>query len=201
MSLHEIVQYAIFGFLALVTVGGALKVVSTRSMIHAAFWLFPVFAGVAGFYLYLDAQFLAAVQVLLYIGAILVLIIFAVTLTRNANDTDRAQSNGFVLPVAFSALVLLIALGGSFWLTRWPATRQSLEGMSLVAGVEITDVSAIGLTLLQQYLIPFELISVLLLAAMIGAIVLARKERTEAEVTETPAEVIEGEEARELAQV
>lgn len=176
MTLHELIHYAIFALLALVTVGSAIAVATTRRIIHAAFWLFPVFAGIAGFYLYLDAQFLAAIQVLIYIGAILVLIIFAVTLTRHANDTEERQSNMLVLPVILSALVLLAALAGAIGMTHWQPAYRTVEQINLVPGVVVTDVAAIGLVLLQKYLLPFEITSVLLLAAMIGAIVLARKE-------------------------
>lgn len=192
MTVHEMMPIAIFGLLALVTLGGAIKVASTRSIIHAAFWLFPVFAGVAGFYLVLEAQFLAAIQVLIYIGAILVLIVFAVTLTRNAADTDEAQSNHFVVPVVLAAFALLIALIGAAKLMPL-AEPGIVRGLALAPGVAVTDVSGIGVVLLQQYLLPFEITSVLLLAAMIGAIVLARKERPEpvvetCEVAETPCE-------------
>ena len=179
----ETINYAIFALLAAVTLGGALKVVSTRSIMHAAFWLFPVFAGVAGFYLLLDAQFLAAIQVLLYIGAILVLILFAVTLTRNPMDPADAQNNRFAIPVAMAACALLLALVGAA-LTLPPIPAPEMRGMMLAPGVGITYVAAIGVVLLQQYLLPFEIASVLLLAAMVGAIILARKERAAPEQLE-----------------
>jgi len=191
MPYINLISYAIFGVLALVTVISALQVASARSIIHAAFWLFPVFAGVAGFYLLLDAQFLAAIQVLIYIGAILVLIIFAVTLTRNAAGGDEAQANRYVPAVIVSAVMLLLALVGAAAKTDWVLPPyKSVDAVLLmpnVPNVSVTDMSAIGLVLLQQYLLPFEIASVLLLAAMIGAIVLARKER------ETPAADAAGE--------
>lgn len=177
MTAASITSYLLFGALALVTVISALKVAATRRIIHAAFWLFPVFGGVAGFYLLLDAQFLAAIQVLIYIGAILVLIIFAVTLTHNAADSDMAQSNRFVTPVIISALMLLAALAGSGILSYWDRPYLKIDGVMLIPDVAVTEVSAIGMMLLQQYLIPFEIASVLLLSAMIGAIVLARKDK------------------------
>jgi NADH:ubiquinone oxidoreductase subunit 6 (subunit J) len=167
----------LFALLALTTIVGAVKVVSTRNIVHAAFWLFPTFAGIAGFYLYLGAQFLAAIQVLIYIGAILVLIIFAVTLTRNASDTDEAQSNGLVIPVALSAAVLLFALGGALMTVRTDLPK-ALDTLTLFPGMFVTDISAFGTVLLQQYLLPFEITSILLLSALIGAVVLAHKEKT-----------------------
>lgn len=185
MTLHAILHYAIFAFLALVTVGSAILVASTRRIIHAAYWLFPVFAGIAGFYLYLDAQFLAIIQILIYIGAILVLIIFAVTLTRDPNTAEERQSNRYVVPVVLSSLVLLVALVGAVMLSPWATPVKSVDGVTIVPGVPVTDVAAVGVTLLQQYLLPFEIASFLLLAAMVGAVVLARKERPEAAKSET----------------
>ena len=178
----------IFALLAVVTLIGALKVVSTRSIMHAAFWLFPVFAGVAGFYLFLGAQFLAAIQVLIYIGAILVLIVFAVTLTRNPMDPEDAQHNRFAIPVGLAAIALVLALAGTVMRNGFGQPVQDLNGISLLPGVGVTDVSAIGVVLLQQYLLPFEIASVLLLAAMIGAIVMARKERAAPEQAEAAEE-------------
>jgi len=180
----QTINYAIFALLAVVTLVGALKVASTRSIMHAAFWLFPVFAGMAGFYLFLGAQFLAAIQVLIYIGAILVLIVFAVTLTRNSMDPESAQNNRLALPVGLAAAALVLALAGAVTRTAWGQPVASLAGIGLLPGAAVTDVSAIGVVLLQQYLIPFEIISVLLLAAMIGAIVMARKERAAPEQVE-----------------
>jgi len=178
MSNAQILNYTIFGLLAVITLGGALRVVMTRSIMHAAFWLFPVFAGIAGFYLFLGAQFLAAIQVLIYIGAILVLIIFAVTLTRNPMDPQEAQHNNrTVIPVSLAAVALLAALAGAVMASGWPPPLADISAITLLPNVPVTDVTAIGVVLLQQYLLPFEIASVLLLAAMIGAIVLARKER------------------------
>lgn len=176
-QIREYLPLAVFAVLTAITLGGAIKVISTRSIIHAAFWLFPVFAGIAGLYLMLDAQFLAAIQVLIYIGAILVLIIFAVTLTRNAADTVERQTNRYAIPVVLSAVVLMVAVGAACFITAWPPAQGSIDGRYLLPGVPVTDVAAIGVVLLQDYLLPFEIASVLLLAAMVGAIVLARKEK------------------------
>jgi NADH-quinone oxidoreductase subunit J len=151
---------------------------------------------VAGLYLSLGAQFLAAIQVLIYIGAILVLIVFAVTLTRDATDTEKPQSNGFAIPVVLAALLLVAALAGAL-LTAPHKGYIALDTVSLIPGVKVTDISAIGLVLFQQYLLPFEIASVLLLAAMVGAIALARKEHDAKEITDAPA----AEKVRETAGV
>jgi len=184
MNAHTI-NYAIFALLAAVTLIGALKVTTTRSIMHAAFWLFPVFAGIAGFYLFLGAQFLSAIQVLIYIGAILVLIVFAVTLTRNPMDPQETPNNRFGIPMVLAAAALVLALFGAAMKSGLRVTGvESIDGISLLPGVAVTDVSAVGVVLLQQYLLPFEIASVLLLAAMIGAIVMARKERSAPEQME-----------------
>ena len=180
----------LFAILTLITIGSAVKVVSTRNIVHAAFWLFPVFAGIAGFYLYLGAQFLAAIQVLIYIGAILVLIIFAVTLTRNASDTGETKSNGLVIPVVISAAVLMLALGGAL-LTIPGGLPKALDTMILFGNVPVTDITAFGTVLMQQYLLPFEITSVLLLSAMIGAVVLAHKEKAAPPPEETDVCIVE----------
>ena len=98
----------------------------------------------------LDAQFLAAIQVLIYIGAILVLIIFAVTLTRNANDGDERQSNNYCLPGGPRRAGAARGAGGRR--ARHPVGKSGgiLDGLSLVPGVPVTDVSAIGVVLLAE---------------------------------------------------
>jgi NADH:ubiquinone oxidoreductase subunit 6 (subunit J) len=205
MNIHTLLHIIVFAVLALATLVGAFKVITTRSIIHAAFWLFPVFAGVAGFYLYLGAQFLAAMQVLIYIGAILVLIVFAVTLTRNATSTDDAQTNGFFFPVVLAAIVFLFSLGSTVLSQIWPMESvgaiDTLPLSSAVQGVVVSDVSALGLVLLSQYLLPFEIASVLLLAAMVGAIVLARKERDTLDTAPVGDAAVAPADARELTNV
>jgi len=194
-------EIIIFAIIALVTLVGALKVASTRSIMHAAFWLFPVFAGIAGFYLLLGAQFLAAIQVLIYIGAILVLIVFAVTLTRNPMDANDAQNNRLVVPVSLAAIVLIVALVGAALMTGWKTPLATLNGIDVWPGVPVTDIAAIGLVLLQQYLLPFEIASLLLLAAMIAAIVMARKERGAPEQLDCAEDAAGQAEARETVNV
>jgi NADH:ubiquinone oxidoreductase subunit 6 (subunit J) len=189
-QLPTYIPHGIFGLLALVTLGGAVMVLLARRIVHAAFWLFPVFAGIAGLFLLLDAQFLAAIQVLIYIGAILVLFVFAVTLTRNIADADEHPWNPYVIPVALAALTLVGALGGAAFLQRWGTPVASVDAVHIAPGVAVTDVPAIGLALVQGYLLPFEIASVLLLAGMIGALVLARREKTpvgDADGMEAPA--------------
>jgi len=158
---------AVFYLVAIVTVGSAAIVAFSRNIIYSAFSLLGTFAGVAGIYVLLGADFVAAVQLLIYVGGILVLILFAVMLTHRITDvqiTNRAAGRipGFVL-----VAVLLALLIQTIRETPWAKAKE----------IVYTPTSAkIGDMFLQEYLLPFELASLVLLAALIGAVVLARKE-------------------------
>jgi NADH-quinone oxidoreductase subunit J len=155
---------------AVVTVIAALMVVVSRRLVHAALWLILALAGVAVVFVLLEAGFLAVVQVAVYIGAIAILIIFAVMLTRRVmTDTGRQENaNWWVAALVaaglFAGLAVLIlqmpSLGASA-----PALPGSQETLLQQLGESLVDVN--------HYVVPFELASVLLLAAMIGAIVIA----------------------------
>jgi len=165
-----------FALLVIVTVASAFVVVSTRNIVHAALALGFCFFGVAGFYLLLDAPFIAAAQVLIYVGSITVLILFAIMLTaqttgpREAGGREPRGSaqwkllSGAVVLALFAA-VLLPTLRVASWPLSAEPVRDALT--YLTRG------------LLQTYLYPFEVASVLLLAALVGAIVLAKEERSE----------------------
>jgi NADH-quinone oxidoreductase subunit J len=148
----------------------AVAVVTSRNIIHAAFWLVPVFLGVAGEFLLLHAEFLAAIQVLIYAGAITVLLLFALMLTRGVAEGHVRQTNelvaGAILGVGFFTAIIVMVITGQRWATT--ALTPAADGTA-----------ALGTSLLTTYLLPFEVASVLLLAAMIGAIVLSRKETDE----------------------
>ena len=151
--------------LAVVTVGSAAMIVVVRNLLHAVLLLVLSLVGMAGLFITLSADFVAVVQVLIYAGAISVLMIFAVMLTPLASR-DNAE-NMLRLP----ALVLsgLVAAGVAFVVieTDWrEAGRGSFD----------TTAAAIGEALLSPFVLPFEIASVLLVAAMIGAIVLVREE-------------------------
>jgi NADH-quinone oxidoreductase subunit J len=158
---------AVFYLISVITIGSATIVAFSRNIIYSAFSLLGTFAGVAGLYIFLAADFVAAVQVLIYVGGILILILFAVMLTRRITDveiTNRAAGRVPALVVVGSLLVLLIQAIGE---TNWAKVKE-------VAYQPTT--SKIGDLFLEDYLLPFELASVVLLAAMIGAVVLSRKE-------------------------
>ncbi|MBM4296459.1 MAG: NADH-quinone oxidoreductase subunit J [Deltaproteobacteria bacterium] len=161
------VSTAVFYLIALVTVVSAGMVAFSRNIIYSAFSLLGTFMGVAGIYVFLGADFVAAVQLLIYVGGILVLILFAVMLTHRITDvqiTNRAAGRIPALLVVALFLVLLIQIVKA---TPWVKAKE-------VAFVATT--AKIGDAFLYDYLLPFELASLVLLAAMIGAVVLSRKE-------------------------
>ncbi|MBX5476366.1 MAG: NADH-quinone oxidoreductase subunit J [Clostridia bacterium] len=166
----------------------AYKVVSTPLITHAALYLATALVGVAGFFLMLESEFLAVVQVLVYVGAVMTVIIFAIMLSdvpalvgdREASFVSRLLSKRYgSLPALVSAGVLalvLIAYGS----VRWAAAP--LKGAPEAVHPLLHDTTALGSTgvigraLFSTYLVPFEVASLLLLAAMVGAIVLTKRD-------------------------
>lgn len=167
-------QTIAFFVMTLFILGGALGVVTTRNLIHGALYLILSLFGVAGFFVLLSADFLAAVQVLVYIGAIAILIIFAVMLTRSMTRLSDILNEQWWL----SALVgagLFILLAGGIILPVWGQGSVFIE-QPVSAAVATTVDLGVALVDGNQYVLPFELASLLLTAAMIGAIVIARDE-------------------------
>jgi NADH-quinone oxidoreductase subunit J len=159
--------------LAVLTLFPAVMVISTRNILHAGFWLLPTLIGVAGLYAMLDAHFFVVAQVLIYIGAILVLILFALMLTRDVMNPRAPQHNG-LLTAAVPICASLAALSAVLLARHpWPAGRPPEA-----AGAHDQTV-ALGRALIGTYALPFEAASVLLLAALVGAIVLAKAPQTE----------------------
>jgi NADH:ubiquinone oxidoreductase subunit 6 (subunit J) len=161
------VQLAIFYFLAAFTVWAAAVVVLGRNIVRSAVALIFSFCGMAALYVLLDAEFLAAVQVLIYVGGITILLLFAIMLTSRISAMSTRVINDQVLLSAIAAVGLLIGL-------IYAGTR----GIGVLVGPpRLPETSSfLGRALLTTYALPFEAVSVLLLAAMVGAIILARKE-------------------------
>ena len=156
----------IFLVAALVTLFCAIQVVLTTRMMHAAFWLVGTLLGVAVLFALLESRFFVVVQVLVYIGAIAILIIFAVMLTRKIMDEHQPRMNqlwGVALIPACGILAGLIYI-----LSRWSAFSTNVRTVP----VNGEDIEALGKALVSPtgYMLPFEVSSVLLLAALIGAI-------------------------------
>lgn len=151
---------------AMITLAGAWFTVSARNLFRAALGLAVALFGVAALYLFLEAEFLAVTQLLVYVGAILTLLIFGVMLTARISDPAVARWNQQVKGAALLSLAVGGGLVYGFLNTQW----ESTVGKSLVT------LSDLGRSLISIYLLPFELLSILLLGALVGAIVIARKD-------------------------
>ncbi len=157
----------IFYLVAAVTVVFAAVVAFSRNIVHSAFSLVGTFGGVAGIYVLLGADFVAAVQVLIYVGGILVLILFAVMLTHRIAEVEITNRSVGKLPALITAGILLFILVQAIQETRWVKAQETSY---------LPTTAQIGDLFLQNYLLPFELASVVLLVALIGAVILSRKE-------------------------
>jgi NADH-quinone oxidoreductase subunit J len=157
-----------FGIIAALIVFCALRVVTTANVVHAALYLVLVLAGVAAQFILLGAEFLAITQVLVYIGAIVVLFLFGIMLTKAPILGEERAGRDHWLVGAFTAL-LLAALMAYVLIDRFGEDKLPAD-MRPVRSAEVSD------SIFSTFLIPFEVVSVLLLAALIGAIVIARKD-------------------------
>jgi NADH:ubiquinone oxidoreductase subunit 6 (subunit J) len=158
----------IFYVLAALTVGSAILVATIPNIIYAAVALLFTFCGVAGLYVLLSADFLAATQVLVYVGGILVLIIFAVFLSNRISTVKLSNPVHFRLPAAVTCLAL-------FGVLAYTAVSPAFVMKEQITYQPTT--AEIGELLMTRYLLPFEVASVLLLAALIGAALLSRPDR------------------------
>jgi NADH-quinone oxidoreductase subunit J len=162
----ETIVFYLFAFIIIVS---ALAVVTLRNIFHCALFLILCLFCVAGLYVLLYADFIAVIQVLLYVGAVSILIIFAIMLTAKLAGREVSAQNEQTFIGAFLSLILM---AGILWSLTGTFIRQSAEGPPAKSLVTI------GRLLMTDYVLPFELVSVLLLAALIGAIVIARREGT-----------------------
>ena len=156
--------------LGVVAVGSGVLVVSTRQLVHAALWLVVSFGSLAASYVVLAAEFVAWVQVLIYVGAIVVLLLFGIMLTRapigRSDDLDSGNRIVALVVAVATAAVLVTTLARGFRDAYFPIKDRVGNGSS----------GAIGASLFRTWVLPFEALSVLLLAALVGAIVLSRSD-------------------------
>ncbi|UCC44321.1 MAG: NADH-quinone oxidoreductase subunit J [Candidatus Zixiibacteriota bacterium] len=158
----------VFWLLAAAVLISGFLVVSLKNIFHCAIFLVICLTAVAGIFLLLDAEFLAAAQVLIYVGAVSILMIFAIMLTsrlaaHNVIQTNRHAIIAFFISMVFGLGAIALIAGTHIW-------RLAIETLPA------DNIATIGKLLMTEFMLPFEVVSVLLLAAMIGAIVLARKE-------------------------
>ena len=163
-------DHIIFLVTAALTLGSAIAVVTVRNLVHAALALIVSFFGVAVVFVLLQAGFLAAVQVVLYIGAIAILIIFAIMLTRRVMQDTGPQINR----QWWLAAILSVALFAALWmvLRQVPGLQQAVAPASVDSEAGLRQLGA-ALVDPNQYMLPFEVASVLLLVALVGSIVIA----------------------------
>ncbi len=201
MNLAEGVQIISVGLLSVMMLGAALGVVLINNIVYSAFLLGGVFISISGLYLLLNADFVAAAQILIYVGAVNVLILFAIMLVNKRQDFTPV-ANSWIRKVSTGLVCVgLFALLGTMVL----ATSWSTYSGSAVIGQ--SSVMEIGMHFFTDFLLPFELASVLLLMAMVGAIILARRDyipedliSTDTEIT-TASTLPERASVRELASV
>ncbi len=156
-----------FWSLAVVLVGSALAVVLSKNLFHSVLWLALALTGTAGVFLLLEAEFLAAVQLLLYAGGIVTIVVFAIVVTERLVGERITQTNRRITAGAVTSLALIALVVNAI-------TRQPL---AVVREPLTTDMTrAIGESVLTRFVLPFELLGVLMLAAMLGAVYFARPE-------------------------
>jgi NADH-quinone oxidoreductase subunit J len=164
----------LFALLGLVALGSALLVVTTGHLVHAALWLVVTLGAVAGCYLLLSAEFVAWVQVLIYIGAVVVLLLFGLMLTRapigasNELNASVGQRVAAALTAGGTAAVLVTSVIDAFHGERIDLSDSRVAGSS----------RTVGQAVFRSWVLPFEVLSLLLLAALVGAIVLSRRDIT-----------------------
>ncbi|NEP44069.1 MAG: NADH-quinone oxidoreductase subunit J [Okeania sp. SIO2H7] len=185
MNLAQGVQIVSFGILAIMAIACALGVVLFSNIVYSAFLLAGVFLSISGIYLLLNADFVAAAQILIYVGAVNVLILFAIMLVNKREDFKELP-NAWIGKAATAAVCagVFALLGAMVVSTSWSISPQ-------LASSEPGSIVVIGQHFFTDFLLPFELASVFLLMAMVGAIILARRdilpEEAAGEIPQAPA--------------
>mgnify|MGYP000962576503 FL=1 len=156
----------IFYLLSFIIIVSSIYVVTLKNIFHSAIFLILTLFSVAGIFILLGAEFLAVSQVLIYVGAVSVLMIFAIMLTSRLASKKIVQSNEQVTTAIFICAGFLLISLGSFANTVWRVNMEPLPE---------NNIMTIGQLLMTDYVLPFEVVSIVLLAALIGAIVLSRK--------------------------
>jgi len=161
-------MHATFAIIAIVTIGAGVAAMSLRNLVHCALALAVVFAGLAAAYLQLGAQFVGFTQILVYVGAVAILIVFAILLTRGSEPPQQAiVSSGWLAGVAVTVAVLGVLV---YAIAKSPAIQNAAP-----AQADVT-VQQIGDALMNKFVLPMEVVGVLLTAALIGAVIIAMKE-------------------------
>jgi NADH-quinone oxidoreductase subunit J len=161
-----------FWIVAVLTIAGSLAAVLFRNLVHCALALTVAFAGLALLFLQLDAQFAGFVQILVYVGAVAILIVFAILLTRSS---ETPKEGGVFSRTWIAGLIIAAAV---FAVLGW-AVLQSSAGLPHEAATPTVSVQQIGTALMGRYVLPLEIIASLLTTALIGAVIVALHEKKE----------------------
>ncbi|OGU77714.1 MAG: NADH-quinone oxidoreductase subunit J [Stygiobacter sp. RIFOXYC12_FULL_38_8] len=164
MNYYDIMFY----IFAAITLVSAWFVVTTRNVIYSAFFLLFTFFGVAGIYVLLAADFIAVVQIMVYVGGILILLLFGVMLTNTITNVDIRTGASNLLPASIATGILMGAVVSVMWYTEWKIQPTAAPN---------TTIKELGRLLLTDYVLVFELLGLLLLVALIGAASIARREK------------------------
>ncbi len=162
MAIYDIIFY----LFAAITLLSAFFVVSSRNIVHAAFYLLFTFFGVTGIYVLLGADFVAIVQLIVYVGGILILLIFGVMITNKITQVDIKTGTVHTLPAAIGVGLFTGIVGAVILNTEWAIVDSPMP---------VATLSTLGEMLLTEYVLVFELLGILLLVALIGAASMARK--------------------------
>ena len=162
MTVYDIIFY----LFAAVTLLSAFLVVTSRNIVHSAFYLLFTFFGVAGIYVMLGADFVAIVQLIVYVGGILILLLFGVMITNKITNVDIKSGTINTLPAAIGLGLFTGIIGSVILNTNWRVVDSEMPQSTL---------SALGQMLLNEYVLVFELLGILLLIALVGAASMARR--------------------------
>jgi len=160
-----------FYFLSFLAILSALMVVFSKNPVHSVLYLIITFFAIAGHYVLLNAQFLAIVHIIVYAGAIMVLFLYVIMLLNLNAETEPHKSNFLKFAATICAGIFMILLIGSL------KGAEVMVQQAATAGVEIGTVKSLGKVLFNEFRLPFEIASILLLAAMVGAVMLGKSEK------------------------
>lgn len=173
---EELVKQVAFFAFAAITIGGALYLLFTRNVLYAAFSLLVTLLGVAGLYVFAGADFLAVSQIMIYVGGILILMIFGIMLTNKTKDKQTSGEVNKILVSHHNRFWVMLVAGGlflGFLKVIFTANFHIITNRT----VQGTTVNKIGVELMTNYVLAFELIGLLLLATLVGAAYVAKKDK------------------------
>lgn len=171
MNITEI----LFWFLSLLALGSAVMVIASKNPVHSILWLIIVFFAISGHYILMNAQFLAIVNIIVYAGAIMVLFLFVVMLMNlNADSEPPMKNNLMRIAALVSGSALMLVIIGAL-----KNSDQFIQHQKITSGTEAGLINVLGKQLFTNYVVPFEISSVLFLSAMIGAVIISKKTNEE----------------------